>query len=154
MKKKKVKIFSTWPKTFILYFSKTLNAADFRYVFRFFIPLLDQKLQPSEKGPLRPFFAIYRPFGPFSEGCNFWPKKDMKNLNTYLKSAAFKVLEKYRIKVFRQVEKIFIFFFFIFHLHFQISENSTKLTPSRSKLPFQRGITFSYIFFPSREMFK
>ena len=50
MKKKKMKIFSTWPKYFNLYFTAALNFADFKYVFRLFISFLDQKLQPSEVG--------------------------------------------------------------------------------------------------------
>ena len=48
MKKKKVKIFSTWLKYFNLYFSETLNFADFKYVLRFFISIFDHKLQPSK----------------------------------------------------------------------------------------------------------
>ena len=42
-------------------------------------------------------------------------KKDMKNLNTYLKSAKFKDLEKYNFKIFGSVEKNF------FLLHFSSS---------------------------------
>ena len=48
MKKKKMKIFSTWQKYFNLYFSKTLNFADFKYVLRFFISFFNKKLQSSE----------------------------------------------------------------------------------------------------------
>ena len=47
---KKMKIFSTCPKYFNLYFSETLNFADFKYDFRFFISCFDQKLQPSKVG--------------------------------------------------------------------------------------------------------
>ena len=36
------------PKIFDLYFSETLNFADFKYVFRFFISSFDQKLHPSK----------------------------------------------------------------------------------------------------------
>ena len=50
MKMKKMKIFSTGPKYFNLYFSETLNFADFKYDFGFFISCLDQKLQPSKVG--------------------------------------------------------------------------------------------------------
>ena len=44
----KMKIFSTWSK--YLYFSQTLNFADFKYDLRFFISCFDQKLQPSYVG--------------------------------------------------------------------------------------------------------
>ena len=50
MKMKKMKNFSTWPNYFKLYFSETLNLADFKYVFRFFISCFDQKLQPFKVG--------------------------------------------------------------------------------------------------------
>ena len=63
---------------------------------------------------------------PTLKGCNFGWKQDMKNLNTYLKSAKFKVSEKYTSKYFKQVEKIFIFFFFIFHFHFRILRKFLK----------------------------
>ena len=43
-------IFSTWPKYFKIYFSETLNFADFKYVFGFFISCFDQKLQPFKVG--------------------------------------------------------------------------------------------------------
>ena len=43
----------------------------------------------------------------------------MKILKSYLKSAKFKISDKYKLKYFGQVEKIFIFFIFIFHFHFQ-----------------------------------
>ena len=46
---------------------------------------------------------------PTLQGYNFWRKQYMKNLNTYLKSAKFKVSKKYNWKYFGQVEKIFIF---------------------------------------------
>ena len=39
----KMKIFSTSPKYFTLNFSEALNLADFKYVFRFFISIFDQK---------------------------------------------------------------------------------------------------------------
>ena len=35
-----MKNFSTWPEHFKLYFSETLNFADFKYVFKFFISYL------------------------------------------------------------------------------------------------------------------
>ena len=48
----------------------------------------------------------------------------MKNLNAYLKSASFKASEKYKLKYFCQVEKIFVFF----HLPFSSSfSNSLKI---------------------------
>ena len=115
-----MKIFSIWLKYFNLYFSETLNFADFKYVFRFFISFFYQKLQSSEVGPFCLFLPIFDHFKPTLEGCSIWSKKDMKNLNTYLKSAKFKVSEKYKLKYFSQVEKIFIFFFFIFHFHFRV----------------------------------
>ena len=46
----KMKNFSTWPKYLKLYFSETLNFADFKYVFRFFISCFNQKLQPTTVG--------------------------------------------------------------------------------------------------------
>ena len=57
------------------------------------------------------------------EGCNFWSKKDVKNLNIYLKPAMFKASEKYKLKYFGEMGKSSFLFFFvmIFHLHFRIS---------------------------------
>ena len=62
MKKKKMKIFSTWPKYFNSYFSEALNFADFKYVFRFFISFFDQKLQPSKVGPFCLFLPVFGHF--------------------------------------------------------------------------------------------
>ena len=72
----------------------------------------------------------------------------MNILKTYLKSAKFKVSEKYILKNFGQIEKFFIFFIFIFNLHFRNLWNSLRLF--YSKLSFQQGITFDLIFLPSR----
>ena len=66
-----MKIFSTCQKYFKLYFSETLNFADFKYVFRFFISFFDQKLQPSEVGPFCLFLPVFGHFKPTLEGCNF-----------------------------------------------------------------------------------
>ena len=46
----KKKIFSTWQNYFKLYFSETLNFADFKYVFRFLISCFHQKLESSKVG--------------------------------------------------------------------------------------------------------
>ena len=43
-----MKIFSTQPKYFDLYFSEALNLADFKQAFRFIISFVDQKLQSSK----------------------------------------------------------------------------------------------------------
>ena len=112
-----MKIFSTWPKYFDQYFSESLKFADFKNVLRFFISSYDQvtALQSRQKWPKT---GKNRQNGPTLEGCNFSLKQDMKNLDTYLKSAKFKVSEKYNLKYFGQVKIIFIFFIFIFH--FQI----------------------------------
>ena len=72
----------------------------------------------------------------------------MKNLKSYLKSAKFKVSEKYKLKYFGQLEKIFIFFIFIFH--FQIFSKFLNL----EILPLGRGITFIYMFFPWKAIYK
>ena len=86
---------------------------------------------------------------PISEGCSIWSKKDMKNLNTYLKSAKFQVSEKYKLKYFSQVEKIFIFLFFIFHFHSRVFFEIFEVF-FHSELSFQRGITVNYMFFAFR----
>ena len=85
-----------------------------------FISFFAQRLQSSEVGPFCLFLPIFDHFKPTLEGCSVWLKKDTKNLNTYLKSAKFKISEQYKLKYFSQVEKIFIFFFFIFHFHFRV----------------------------------
>ena len=100
MKKKKMKIFSTCLKNFNLNFSETLNFADFKYVFRFLISFFDQTLQLCKVGLKWSKTGKSRQNGPTLEGCNFGWKQDMKNLNTYLKSAKFKVSEKYTLKYF------------------------------------------------------
>ena len=71
--------------------------------------LVDQKLHPSSKTRKN------RQNEPNSEGCNFWWKKDMKNLNKCLNSAKFKVLDLHKLEYFGQQEKSSYFFFFIFH---------------------------------------
>ena len=121
-----MKIFSTYLKYFNLYFSETLNIADLKYVFGFFKYFFDQTLQLCKIGLKWSKMGKNRQNGPTSEDCNFWSKKDKTNLNTYLKSAKFKVSEKYKLKYFKQVEKIFIFFFFIFHFHFRILRKFLK----------------------------
>ena len=114
MKKKKMKIFSNCLKYFNVYFSETLNFADFKYVFRFFISCFNPKLQLCEVGLKWSKMGKNRQNRPTLKGCNFGWKQDMKNLNTCLKSAMFKVSKKYNLKYFGQVEKIFIFIIFIF----------------------------------------
>ena len=89
-------------------------------IFHIFLRSKVTAFQSTQKWPKT---GKNRQNGPTLEGCNFWWKQDMKNLNTDLKSAKFKVSEKYKFKYFGQVEKIFIFFIFIFHLHFQILWN-------------------------------
>ena len=69
----------------------------------------------------------------------------MKNLNTYLKSAKFKVSEKYNLKYFGQVEKIFIFFIFVF----EFFENFKALNSSTQNYLFNE-VLLLIIFFPSR----
>ena len=105
-----MKIFSTCLKYFNLYFSETLNFADFKYVFKFLISFFDQLLQLCKVGVKWSKMGKNRQNRPTLKGCNFGWKQDMKNLNTYLKSAKFKASEKYRLEYFGQVEKIFIFF--------------------------------------------
>ena len=77
-------------------------------------------LQSSEVGPFCPFLPIFDQ--PTLEGYNHWSKKGMKNMNTYLKSVKLKDSEKYEMKCFGQVEKIF----FVFHFHFSISLKNFK----------------------------
>ena len=64
--------------------------------------------------------ALLGRFSPSLQGCNFWSKKDMKNLSPDLESAKFKYSKKYQFDIFGRAEKIFILFLFIFHLHFSI----------------------------------
>ena len=119
-KRKNEDFFSTGQKKSQLIF--ICNFADFRYAFRFFLNFFNQKFLQSktETGcSFCLFLAIFYHFKPTLD-CNFWSKKDMKNLNTYLKSAKFKVSRKYKLKYLSQIEKIFIFFFFIFHFHIRI----------------------------------
>ena len=77
------------------------------------------------------YFACFCPFLPiFSllwRAVTFDRSKIWKFWITYLKSAKFKVSEKYNLKYFGQVEKIFIFLIFIFHLHFRILWKFLKL---------------------------
>ena len=54
----KMKIFSVEPKISNWYYFKYLNSADSKSMLRFFISLLDQKLQPFKVGPLWPFLAV------------------------------------------------------------------------------------------------
>ena len=77
MKKKKMKIFSTCLKHFNLYFSGTLNYADFKYKFKFVLSFFDEKLQSSEVGPFCLFLPDFDHFMPTLEGCNFRSKKDI-----------------------------------------------------------------------------
>ena len=66
MKMKKMKIFSTGSKYFNLYFSETLNFADFKYDFRFLISCSNQKLQPFKEGLKGPKKGKNRQNGPTS----------------------------------------------------------------------------------------
>ena len=128
-----MKIFSNWLKCFNLYFSETLNFTDFKYVFRFFISFFDQTLVPSKVGLKWSKMGKNRQNGPTSEDSNFLSKKDMKKLNTYLKSAKFKVSEKL-LKFFSHVEKMFIFFFFIFHFQTLQKNFTTSYSSTRNYL--------------------
>ena len=132
--------FSTCPKYFYLYFSEALDFADFKYVFGFFHIFLRSKVTALQSGSILPTL----------QSCSVWSKKDIKNLNTYLKSAKFKVSEKYKLKRFKQVEKIFIFFFFIFIFIFEFVENFYKLIFFRSQLSFNEVLLSIISFFPSR----
>ena len=86
-------------------------------IFHIFLRSKVTDLQSTQKWPKT---GKNRQNGPTLKGCNFGWKQNMKNLNTYLKSAMFKVSKKYKLKYFGQVEKIFSFFIFIIHLHFRI----------------------------------
>ena len=90
-----MKNFSAAPKILNLYFLEYLNIVDSKTVFRFFISILDQKLQPFKVGPVLPFLAVFTVFSPTWKGCNFWSKIDIKNLSTDLESAMFKYFKKY-----------------------------------------------------------
>ena len=61
----------------------------FQIRIQIFISFFDQTRQPSKVGLKWSKMGKNRQNGPTSEDCNFWSKKDMKNLNTYLKSAKF-----------------------------------------------------------------
>ena len=67
----KMKIFSTWPKYFNLYFSEALNFADFKYIFRFFIFFFDQKLLPCKVNLKWSKAGKKRQNEPTLEDCNF-----------------------------------------------------------------------------------
>ena len=122
-----MKIFSTCLKYFNLYFSETLNFADFKYVFRFVSSFFNQKLQSSVVGPFCLFLPTFDHFKPTLQSCSVCLKKDMKNLNPYLKSGKFKVSEKCKLKNFKQVKKNLNFFL----LHFSFSfSNSSKIFKS------------------------
>ena len=113
MKRKKMKIFSSGSKISNLYFLECLNIADSKSVFRFFIYFFYQKLQSFKVALKWSNKARNGQNGPTSEGCNFWWKKDMKNLNTDLESAMFKHSKKYTFDIFNPVEKIFIFWTYL-----------------------------------------
>ena len=57
----------------------------------------------------------------------------MKNLKSYLKSAKFKVSEKYKMKYFGQAEKIFFIFFISTPASFDLLSFSQKLTSVEKK---------------------
>ena len=99
-----------------------MNFADFKYVFRFFISCFHPKLQPSKVGPFCLLLPVFDHFKPTLQSCSVWSKKDIKNLNTYLKSAKFKVSEKFKLKFFKQVEKNL--HFFLLHFSFSFSNSS------------------------------
>ena len=75
-------------------------------IFHIFLGSKVTVLQSRQKWPKT---GKNRQNGPILKGCNFWWKKDIKILKTYLKSANFKVSEKYNLKYFGRVGKIFIF---------------------------------------------
>ena len=79
---------------------------------------INKKLQSSEVGRFCLLLPIFAHFKHTLEGCSVWSKKDMKNLNTYSKSAKFKNSEKYELKYFSQVEKSS---FFLLHFSFSFS---------------------------------
>ena len=78
---------------------------------------LGSKATPLQSGST---LALFGRFSLSLEGCNFWSKKDMKNLSTDLESAKFKYSKKYQFDIFGRAEKIFIFSSSFFHLHFSI----------------------------------
>ena len=85
----------------------------FQICIQIFHIFLLSKVTVLWSGPILPVFDHFKPT---LEGCSVWSKKNIKNLNTYLKSAKFKVSEKYQLKYFSQLEKIFIFL----HFHFRV----------------------------------
>ena len=105
-------------KIFQIIFFWNFELRWFQIRFQNFHIFLRLKLQSSKVGQFFPFLTIFDHFT--LEGCNFWSKKEMKNLNTYLKSTRFKVSEKYKMKYFGRVEKVLIFSssFFIFNFEF------------------------------------
>ena len=81
----------------------------FQIWFQIFHILLRSKVTTLGSWSILPVFAHFKPT---LEGCNFWSKQDMKNLKSNLKSARFKVSEKYKLKYFGQK---------FFHFHFSFS---------------------------------
>ena len=71
---------------------------------------------PSKLVHFACFFLFLTIFSLLWRALTFGSKQDMKSLETYLKSARFKVSEKYNLKYFEQEQKIFIFFIFIIEL--------------------------------------
>ena len=66
----------TWQKYFNLYFSETsLNFADFKYVFGFFISFYDQKFQPSKVGKNGQKWAKTGKMGPLWRAVTFDQRK-------------------------------------------------------------------------------
>ena len=128
-----MKTFSTWLKYFNLHFSETLNFADFKYVFGFFISFFDQKLQSSEVGPFCLFLPIFDHFKPTLE---------------------FKDSEKYKLKYFSQVEKIFIFSSSFFIFTFDLFKKFTALYSSTQNYLFNEVLLLIICFFLQEELTK
>ena len=97
----------------------------FQICFQIFHILLRSKVTALQSSQKMVKNGQNRQNGPTLEGCNFWWKKDMKNLNAYLKSASFEASEKYKLKYFNvyfsetlnftDFKYVFRFFISFFH---------------------------------------
>ena len=96
-----------------------------------------------QSGPILLVFARFCPFLAYLKVCNFWLKKNMKNLNTYLKSARFKASEKCKLK------NLHFFHFFLLRVSSSFSNfwKFLKLGFSHFEWSFKRGTSLNCIFF-------
>ena len=109
--------FFGWAKNIELILFRIFELRWFQICAQIFHIFLVSKATALQSGST---LALFGRFNPSLKGCNFWPKKNIRNLSTDLESAKFKYSKKYQFDIFGQAEKIFIFFLFIFHLHFSI----------------------------------